>query len=504
MSKGRRYSGEEHLNFKKVFAVLMAILVIILAIVIVKNIMIKAKNTKTVVGEEFFALYQDGKWGILSSNGEIVINPMYQEMPIVIDRNRDVFLCIYDINEDENTYKTKAINSKNEEIFTFYDQIEAIENYDKSGNLWYEENVLKVKKDGLWGLIDLDGNELTKIKYDEINSIKGIKNSLTTKENGLVGLVNNKGIKVLDTAYLNILNFGDDYKNGYITVNSENKYGLVNLTGDTILENKYEKIENIYADKYFVIKENTKEKLINKNKDEILISGFDEITQIVYSGIIFKINNKYGLMGYDGEIKIEPSYEYLEEINDDVFVATKDNKQGIIDKENNIKLDYNYAQIIYNKKANIYIADDEKYNSYIINSNFEIKLSGILSELNTDIGYMKLKQEDTYRYYNFKFEQKSVKDILSSNKLYISKQNDKYGYVDAKGKVVVEYIYDDVTELNRYGYAAVKKDGLWGSINSDGNVVIEPSYNLNDNLVIDFIGKWHLGLDLNMNYYCEK
>ena len=29
-------------------------------------------------------------------------------------------------------------------------------------------------------------------------------------------------------------------------------------------------------------------------------------------------------------------------------------------------------------------------------------------------------------------------------------------------------------------------------------------YELENNLVIDFIGKWHLGQDLNMNYYCEK
>ena len=38
----------------------------------------------------------------------------------------------------------------------------------------------------------------------------------------------------------------------------------------------------------------------------------------------------------------------------------------------------------------------------------------------------------------------------------------------------------------------------------DGKYVIEPIYNLEDNLEIDFIGKWHLGEDLNMNYYCEK
>ena len=52
--------------------------------------------------------------------------------------------------------------------------------------------------------------------------------------------------------------------------------------------------------------------------------------------------------------------------------------------------------------------------------------------------------------------------------------------------------------------AAVKKNGLWGSIDKDGKEIIEPKYNLENNLKIDFINKWHLGEDLNMNYYCEK
>ena len=46
-----------------------------------------------------------------------------------------------------------------------------------------------------------------------------------------------------------------------------------------------------------------------------------------------------------------------------------------------------------------------------------------------------------------------------------------------------------------------QKDGKWGSINNKGEVVIEPTYNLDDYLSIDFIGRWHLGKDINMNYY---
>ena len=117
---------------------------------------------------------------------------------------------------------------------------------------------------------------------------------------------------------------------------------------------------------------------------------------------------------------------------------------------------------------------------------------------------MKLKIDDEYKYYNFKFEEKDVKDILTTNTLFVSKKDGKYGYVNKEGVVIVDYIYDEAIEQNKYGYAAVKKDGLWGAIDKSGNVVIEPKYELENNLVIDFIGKWHLGQDLNMNYYCEK
>jgi hypothetical protein len=109
-----------------------------------------------------------------------------------------------------------------------------------------------------------------------------------------------------------------------------------------------------------------------------------------------------------------------------------------------------------------------------------------------------------YKYYNLKGEEKTNTEILKDNTLFLSKKDNKYGFVDKKGNVVVDYIYDDATEQNEYGYSAVKKNGLWGSIDKNGNVIIETKYNLENNLEIDFIGKWHLGEDLNMNYYCEK
>lgn len=504
MSKGRRYSGEAKLNLKKVFAVFIAFVVLIMGIIMLVKLLTKAKNTKPLEMTNYFALYQDQKWGILGSNGEIIIEPMYQEMPIVIDKEKDIFLCTYDLDEEQGTYKTKVVNKENEEIFTNYDKVEALENYDEAGNVWYEENVLKVQKDGKWGLIDLKGKEILKSEYDSIIALKGVKNSLIVEKEGNVGVVNNKGVKIIDTEYLQILNFGDDSKNGYITINQEQKYGIISLAGTKILENKYEKIDNIYSDKYFVIQEGSKQQLVNKEGEVVLKDNFDEIKQIANSGVVILKNKKYGLIDFEGNTLIDASFDILKEINTDVFLASKEGKVGLIDKEKNEKVPFSYKDISYNNKAGIYIADDENYNSSIIDSNFEVKITGILSEINTENGYMKIKIGSEYKYYNFKFVEKNSQEVLTQNKIFISKKDGKYGFVDLKGNVVVDYIYDDATEANKYGYAAIKKDGLWGAIDSEGNIVIEPYYNLDENLLIDFIGKWHLGLDLNMNYYCEK
>ena len=115
-----------------------------------------------------------------------------------------------------------------------------------------------------------------------------------------------------------------------------------------------------------------------------------------------------------------------------------------------------------------------------------------------------MKMEDETKYYNFNFEEVPETEIFTSNTLFRSKQGDKYGFVDKKGNVVVDYQYEEVTEQNKDGYAGVKKDGKWGSIDSKGDIVIEPTYNLDEYLLIDFVGRWHKGIDLNMNYYSQE
>lgn len=503
MSRGKRYE-EPKLNMKKVFAVIIAIVVFIMFIFIIKGLLTKDKEQGKITSEDYFVSFKDNKWGVINSKGENVIDPSYSEMIIIPNSKNDIFLCTYDVNYETGEYKTKALNSKNEEIFTNYEQIEAIPNVDKNNNMWYEENVLKVKMDGKFGLINLTGKELTAFEYEEITVVQGIKNALKVKKDGKYGIINNEGKEILKAQYADIDNLGEDDKSGFIIKSDAGKYGIVDYSGNTILEPTYDAIEKVYGNDYYVVKKADKEILVQKGGTEVLSSGYDSIKEVLKNtenGIIYTKSNKYGIMKTTGEVVIDATYEDLKEAKSGIFIAKQNGKFGIIDITKNAKVDFKYSSINYNEKADIYIAEDESFNNDIIDNTFNVKQSGILIDTNNEKGYIELRQGDEYKYYNFKFEEKNVKDIFASNTLYLSKKDGKYGFVDKDGKVVVDYIYDDATEQNAYGYAAIKKDGKWGSVDNKGNVIQEPTYNLDEYLKIDFVGRWHFGKDINMNYY---
>src|SRR5699024_1939684 len=139
----------------------IAIFVIIMVIVGINTLIKESdKQEEKVVANKYFPVYTNGKWGVINSKGETIIEPTYDETIIIPDNTKDLFICTYDFNYSDNTFKTRFLNSKNEEILTNYETVEAIENYDDNNNLWYEKDVLKVKKDGKYGLIDYKGLEL--------------------------------------------------------------------------------------------------------------------------------------------------------------------------------------------------------------------------------------------------------------------------------------------------------------------------------------------------------
>ena len=503
MSRGKRYE-EPKLNLKKVFAVIIAFVVLIMFIFMIRGLFARDGEQTRITSKDYFAAFQNNKWGIIDSTGAVVIDPSYQEMMVVPNSKKDVFLCTFDVNYETGAYSTKALNSKNEEIFTQYNQVEPLQVVDKNGQVSYISTALKVQKDGKYGLIDLDGNELQPCQYDSISTLEGKQDVIKVQKDGKYGLVDVKGKELIPIQYADIRTLKAEDTTNYLVQNEEGKYGIISNSNQVILEPNYDEIKDVYTTNYYVVKQGEAEKLIGKDGADVLTTGFDEITGILKNeenGVIFKQGEKYGIMNMSGEVTLNPTYDDLKEAKTGIFIAEQGGKYGIIDLTGAEKLGFTYQSLNYYEKADLYVGEDENFNNSIINGNFEVKQTGILIDINEDEGYLQIRQDDENKYYDFSFNEKQESEIFPNRTLFLSKKDGKYGFVDKSGNVVVDYIYDDATSQNNFGYAAVKKDGIWGSIDDKGTVIQEPTYNLDDYLTIDFIGRWHYGKDLNMNYF---
>ncbi len=502
-SKGRRYNryAEPKLNMKKVLGVIVAILVIIMVIVSIVNVIKNGEDKKKVKSYSYYTVYENGKFGVINNEGETVINPEYTEIVLIPNKDVPIFICTYDLNDQDGTYKTKVINQKNEEIFKEYSKVEAIDNFDSKQNIWYEDDVLRVEKDGKYGLINFEGKEVLPCDYDEITALKGVTNNLLVKKDGKAGLVNEKGQTIVNTEYKDIKTLKEGYKNEYIIVNDNNQYGIISTTGTVIIEPKYEDVKYLNNSEMFAIKDAGVWKLINKDNQILIDGGYDNIIEAKGENVVVEKGGKYGVVTTKNEEKIPVEYEQIKYTFSIYYIAKTGGKYGIINLNNEQVKDFNYINMDYVEKGDFIQADVSDTETVIFDNNLSEKISGIVSEINQEKGYIKVYTNNEYKYYNFKFEEKKSSDILTSNNLFLSKKDGKYGYVNKEGKVIVDYIYEDGTEQNSCGFAAVKKDGVWGSINKVGAVELEPSVNLDSNIYTTFIGKWHLN---DSGLYYEK
>lgn len=501
-TRGRRYDNEPKLNLKKVAGVIVALAVIIMIIVSIVNIVKDSGKKVESKIYTYYTAYENGKFGVINNEGEKVIEPTYDDIIAIPNSSKPIFICTYDIDDATGTYKTKAVNEKNEEILSGYERIEAIDNYDSKQNIWYEDNVLRVSKNGKYGLINFDGQEILPCEYDEITALKSIKGNLIVKKAGNVGLVNEKGQTIISAQYKNVLTLKEGYKSEYIIVNENNQYGLISTSGTILIEPKYEAVKYLNSSNLFAIKEAGVWKVINTQDGSILVDGgYEDIIEAKSENIIVKKDGKLGVVSKANEEKIKPQYEELKYAFSIYYIAKKDGKYGVINLENATVINFEYMNMAYVENGGFIQADKTDTETVIFDNNLGQKIIGIVSEVNTDKGYIKVYANNEYKYYNFKLEEKNSADLLTTNTLFLSKKDGKYGYVDKTGKVIVDYIYEDGTEQNSKGFAAVKKDGVWGSINKVGAISQEPSLNLDNSIYIDFIGIWHLS---DNGLYYEK
>ena len=157
------------------------------------------------------------------------------------------------------------------------------------------------------------------------------------------------------------------------------------------------------------------------NKDKLQKETEDN-TDISY--YLLKNDEKYGVINNNGDIIIDAEYDeiVIPNINRDVFICTKEEKQKVLNSKKNE---------IFSQYQNI----------------SAIELSNVIAET-------------TYEKNVLKYE-----------------ENNKYGLIKIDGEIITKAIYDEISSLGyKNGEILVKENGKYGIINDKGNQIIKALY----------------------------
>ncbi len=245
------------------------------------------------------------------------------------------------------------------------------------------------------------------------------------------------------------------YSGGRCPVLSGTKWGYVNTTGGRSVAAKYAKVGAFSGDELAPVidGEGNAYYIDPAGNKKFVILDIENVNELGFmeNGIYSLYNGKnWGF--YDKEYNhLFGKYDAVSSMGNGVAAVNKNGKWSLVNKDGKDLIGKTYK----------YVAMDEKQIVYRNNRLF----------VNDGKGYRMI--DSSGKTYGDKKYQ--AVHIFNDDTYAAVMIDGKWGFVDSKGKMVIEPQYEDARSFAN-GFAAVKVDGMWGFINLDGKMVIEPQF----------------------------
>lgn len=505
---------------------IVAVIIIAISIMAIMNEVQLHYKVEEISEYNYFTLEQNQKYGVIDKNGNIIIEAEYEAVQIP-NPSKAIFVCVKEYNENTKEYETVVYNEKKEVLLSNYKNIQSISIYTNVNSTPYEKSVLTYKENGKYGLINLEGKQITKPVYDEISSINYKEGTFLVKQNELEGIINMKGKVIIKCEYESVTsdNYysenGNNKQAGFIVSKKTEdgyRYGYANYRGTIILNPIYtqlERVTEIANEKgvYFIAFKNGQAGLLKNNK-EILNYEYEDIQYNVLGSIfVTKRNGKYGAVNQEGTTILYPEYDnvytggmYLNALKDkDIFIfdlngnkietdevsktktenanyyitIDKNNKYKVVDSKGNIIIDKDYTYIEYLPGDYFIVERDSK--SGIIDSNgksvIELKYDSISRINETDI--LQMEKDKNIALYNL-----NMKEIVSMDNAIVKEVKDEKSYILLYSDTDFKYLDKEgniLTSQNLFKnntLFAKNVNGKWGFVDKDGNLKVQNDYEL--------------------------
>ncbi len=417
--------------------------------------------------------------GILNEDGTVLIDNIYGE---IIQIKADSFL-LKDLDTWEHIDSKKNIKFKwtadsitalNDSLYLVYadgrvfikdslsNTIGSESGYEKAEKI--NPNFIKVSRNEYAGLIDLSGNQLLPINYydiqlDKAGYIKALGDEIKALRFGDVinrnkkrwSLYDSLGKKILSKQYKAISN----YNEGIVALQTdENLWGFADEKGNIIIEPKYKFVSKSKNGLLLVKLPKTcinDYQLIDKN-EQLVYTGKE--AQLFHLGVIRYRACKDSIR-LEGEPETElyygvPPYRYDSYIPAEYgYVRVKNGAYtGVLNSDG--------KEAVQAYQDTVYLASADTFFLYKRNNGL--------------VGYSD-RYCNTTMTLNTKFEQ-----VLSLQNGYSKfKKDGLYGFIDTQGNVQIAPKYTACGEFNN-GMAAVFLRGKWGFVDKQENLTVQPYY----------------------------
>lgn len=339
---------------KNIKLIILMILVGIITFFSIKAIL----NKKTLQNEvtekkevNYFILKENNKEGVLDKKGNKIVEAKYDKIiipnysyPLFFGYNNETKHVLDD--KSEVKFGEQSFFKKEKKFKDVSPICESIEDYATV------RPYIKYKINNKYGLMDLNGREVTKAKYDEILPLAEDQNAYLVKNDGKEGLINKFGKEILPPEYKSVYSTNINtmeikkISSGYGFEREDERgktfQGYITENGNILLEPKYEGITKLQIDSkdntYLIVSLDSKKGLF-KNQEKIIDINYDEI---IYSENFFlsKLKDKYTLYNLNGKIlrenvekaTLKEEFAILESANE-FLVFNKEGKEILKTKE---------------------------------------------------------------------------------------------------------------------------------------------------------------------------
>ncbi|WP_298713294.1 WG repeat-containing protein [uncultured Veillonella sp.] len=404
---------------------------------------------------------QNGKWGLVGTDGKVLLEPQFKEMSPSISADGTFFVRRPKVMEQIKGDGTAVVATSEEAYANYTTDLKLREtiadaalngNGEKNNTTYASDSYTSFSVKGKWGFNDASGKTVIEPQFKEIYTKFSEDRAFVKNAKGKTVAIDGSGNTIFE-APTNDLN---EYKNGLAEyrrhISKFNFGGLLGLAVGIGLSNHG---GFYYGDAWNPVYDGVKRGYLDRNGNIIIDSKNDAVWPMTEYGTLVKNQGKLGFMNRQGQYVIQPG-------NYDAGVMDTSSSLLVLKNKDNEKL--GIFNVVTGKQVVPFVYDSISFVSPTRMSVVKGESTQLIDMTSGQVLFTTLKDMSI--------------NVFGGPYAWVHKGSAEYQLIDENGKVLFRDKDKAISDVGmfRHGYAPVKSKGKWGVMNPNGEWIVKPIY----------------------------